>query len=146
MFKVRRGRYRPKNTHPPKIVTTLYHLIFLTNVLRILDETGETKSSLAKRAGISVSFLSDLTNAQANPSLRILEAVAEALDTPLAELLETTDLDPATLETLLEGKVKRSLPDGYVRISATLTEFQAFTVRQWDTENRKRLNPPRPKS
>jgi transcriptional regulator with XRE-family HTH domain len=118
----------------------MYNLILLTNILRILDDIGMTKSELAKKAGMSVSFLSDLTHDHANPSLRIMEAIAHALDTPLPALLETTDLDRQTLEELAGGKSKLSLPEGYMRVAAILTEYQAFTVRQWDENNRKRLD------
>ncbi len=116
-----------------------YNLIFFTNILRILDEKGLTKSDLASEAGISVSFLSDLTTGQGNPSLRIMEQIATALDTPLATLLEFTDLDKETLDALAGGHARLSLPAGFVRVAATLTEFQAFQVRQWDAENRKIL-------
>jgi transcriptional regulator with XRE-family HTH domain len=116
-----------------------YNLIFFTNILRILDEKGLTKSDLASAAGISVSFLSDLTTGQGNPSLRIMEQIATALDTPLATLLESTDLDKETLDALAGGHARLSLPDGFVRVAATLTEFQAFQARQWDAENRKML-------
>jgi len=118
----------------------MYNLILLTNILRILDDIGMTKSELAKKASMSVSFLSDLTHDQANPSLRIMEAIAYALDTPLPSLLETTDLDRQTLEELAGSKSKLSLPEGYVRVAAILTEYQAFTVTQWDQENRRRLD------
>ena len=117
----------------------MYNQIFFTNVLRLLDEQRMTKSELADKAGISVSFLSDLTNGKANPSLKIMEAIAEALDTALPVLLEMTDLDRATLDVLAGGHALHSLPEGYVRLTAILTEFQGFTVRQWDNENRKRL-------
>lgn len=116
-----------------------YNLIFFTNILRILDEKGLTKSDLAAESGISVSFLSDLTTGQGNPSLRIMEQIATALDTPLATLLEFTDLDKETLDALAGGHARLSLPAGFLRVSATLTEFQAFQVRQWDAENRKVL-------
>jgi transcriptional regulator with XRE-family HTH domain len=95
-----------------------------------------TKHELALRADISDSFLSDLTNGRANPSLRILEAIAEALETPLPLLLELTDLDKETLDELAGGKAPRSLPHGYLRISAVLTEYQTFRVRQWDHINK----------
>ena len=42
--------------------TVVYNQIFFTNVLRILDERGMAKNELHERAGISISFLSDLTN------------------------------------------------------------------------------------
>lgn len=117
----------------------MYNQIFFTNVLRLLDERRMTKSELADKAAISVSFLSDLTNGKANPSLKIMEAIAEALQTALPVLLEMTDLDRATLDTLAGGHALHSLPEGYVRVTAVLSEFQAFTVRQWDQENRKRI-------
>ena len=98
-----------------------------------------TKTELAERADISVSFLSDLTNGKANPSLKIMEAIAEALHAALPALLEMTDLDQASLDRLAGGQAPRSLPNGYVRVSVALTEFQAFTVKQWDQENRKNM-------
>lgn len=98
-----------------------------------------TKNELAQKSGISVSFLSDLTNGKANPSLKVMGAIADALDTPLPTLLELTDLDRATLDALAGGHAPRSLPEGFLRVSAILTEFQAYTVRQWDQENRKHL-------
>jgi transcriptional regulator with XRE-family HTH domain len=114
----------------------VYNQILFTNILRLLDERNITKHELALRANISDSFLSDLTNGRANPSLRILEAIAEALETPLPLLLELTDLDNETLDELAGGKAPRSLPQGFMRISAVLTEFQAFRVRQWDQINK----------
>lgn len=117
----------------------MYNQIFFTNVLRTLDEQGMTKSELADKAGISVSFLSDLTNGKANPSLKVLDAIARALNTALPALLEITDLDDATLAALMEGQTTQSLPDGYARVSAVLTLFQAFAVKRWDEENRRKL-------
>ena len=119
---------------------SVYNLIFFTNILSSLDELGLTKSDLATRAGISVSFLSDLTTGQGNPSLRIMEQIAEALEKPLATLLESTDLDKESLDALAGGHARLSLPDGLVRVSAILTEFQAYQVRQWDIDNRKKLD------
>ena len=115
----------------------MYNQIFFTNVLRLIDERGMTKDKLADAAGMSVSFLSDLTNGKANPSLKIMEAIARALDASLPALLEMTDLDRETLDALNGGKAPSSLPNGLVRVAAVLTEYQAFTVRQWDEANRK---------
>ena len=117
----------------------MYNQILFTNILRLLEELGMTKNDLAQRAGISISFLSDLTNGKANPSLKIMEAIADALETPLPTLLELTDLDRATLDALAGGHAPRSLPEGFVRVAAILTEFQAFNVKQWDQENQKHL-------
>jgi transcriptional regulator with XRE-family HTH domain len=124
----------------------VYNQIFFTNVLRLLDELGITKNELSDRAGMSVSFLSDLTNGKANPSLKIMESIAKALDIPLPALLEITDLDKETLDILAGGKAPSSLPDGFVRVTAILTEFQAFTVQQWDEANRKAFAGDKPKT
>ena len=116
----------------------MYNEILFTNILRLLDERGMTKNELAEKADISNSFLSDLTNGNANPSLKIMEAIADALETPLATLLEFTDLDPR-LGCSAGGKARRSLPEGFVRVSAVLPDHQAFIVRKWDEAARKRL-------
>ena len=117
----------------------MYNQILFTNILRLLEELGMSKQDLSIKAGVSISYISDLTNGIANPSLKVMEAVAEALETPLPTLLELTDLDRKTLDTLAGGQAPRSLPEGFLRVSAILTEFQAYKVRQWDEENRKHL-------
>lgn len=95
---------------------------------------------MADKAGISISFLSDLTNGKANPSLKIMQNIAGALDAPLPMLLEATDLDPEALAELHGGKAaKRSLPPGYERVSVVLPEVQAFQVKKWGEAARKRL-------
>lgn len=106
--------------------------IFVTNVLRLMEEQNLTKLELAQRADISISFLSDLTHGKANPSLRIMAAIAQALDVPLPYMLESTDLTPAQLAELHgDRQATSSLPKGFVRVSAVLPGFQAFQVRQW---------------
>ena len=117
----------------------MYNQIFFTNVLRVLDELGISKNELSDRADMSVSFLSDLTNGKANPSLKIMESIARALDVALPALLEITDLDQESLDMLAGGKAPSSLPPGYVRVAAVLTEYQAFQVRQWNDANRKHI-------
>jgi transcriptional regulator with XRE-family HTH domain len=120
-------------------ILTVHNQIFFTNILRLLDERGMTKNELAERAGISVSFLSDLTNGKANPSLKIMESLAGALETPLTTLLETTDLSTQDLEALAGSKPVTGLPAGFVRVTAVLTEFQAFNVHQWNQANMKAI-------
>jgi len=117
----------------------LYNYIFFTNVLRLLDELHMTKHELSERSGVSISFLSDLTTGKANPSLKVMEAIAKALETPLPLLLESTDLDKATLDALAGGKAVSSVPAGYQRVSAILPDFHAFLVKQWAEETRKKL-------
>lgn len=114
-------------------------------MLRLLDERKITKFELADQAGISISFLSDLTNGKANPSLKIMEAIAQALNEPLPSLLETIDLDPQSISQLTPSALTGSLPEGYQRVSAVLTEYQAFIVQQWEETNRKLISQPQKK-
>jgi transcriptional regulator with XRE-family HTH domain len=117
----------------------LYNQILLTNILRILDEKGMTKKQLAEKSGISLSFMQDLTLDRGNPSLRIMESIADALETPLPLLLEVNEESDEELAALLPfSKYKFSdLPDGYQRIHAVLNDLQAFQVKQWDIANKK---------
>jgi len=117
----------------------LYNYIFFTNVLRLLDERNMTKKDLSDMSGISISFLSDLTTGKANPSLKIMQDIAKALETPLPFLLELTDLDQDTLDALAGGKAPQSLPPGFERVAAVLPSHQAFIVKKWDEAARKKL-------
>jgi hypothetical protein len=86
-------------------------------------------------------FLSDLTNAKANPSLKALAAIARArfFSTALPVLLEITDFDDATTAALMDVQTTQSLLNGLVRVNAVLTPFQALTVRRLDEDNRRKL-------
>lgn len=118
----------------------MYNYIFFTNVLRILDELHMTKQELSERSGVSISFLSDLTTGKGNPSLKVMEAVAKALDVPLPLLLESTDMDKTALDALAGGKApSSSLPPGYERVSVILPEHRAFVVKKWGEQAKNKL-------
>lgn len=124
------------STTHPLFVSDLYNYIFLTNVLRVQQELGISKEELAAKAGVSNSFLSDITNGNGNPSLRIMEAIASALDTPLPTLLELTDLDKESLNELAGGSFSSSLPPGFTRLSAILkTGYEVMQVKEWHHKN-----------
>jgi len=116
----------------------LYNQILLTNILRILEEKGMTKKQLSEKSGVSITFLQDLTQGRGNPSLKTMEAIADALETPIQVLLEISDVD-GDLEALLPGNKQKysDLPAGYKRTYAILNDFQDFQVRQWDAANKK---------
>lgn len=118
----------------------MYHAIFLTNVRRLLAERQLTKQALAEKAGISVSFLSDLTNGKANPSLKTMSALAQALDVPLPVLLQPPHSPPAAQDAAPDPWLPRHLPPGMSRVAAVLTDYQAYSVRQWDAINRRLLD------
>ena len=116
----------------------MYNKILLTNILRLIEELGINKKELSERSGVSTSFMSDLTHDKANPSLRIIEAIAEALETPLPMLLDSSDMSTADLEALTNRKLKH-LPKGFVWKGGVLSEFEAYQVEQWDKKNREFL-------
>lgn len=118
---------------------SVYNYIFFTNVLRLLDEQRMTKSELAIRSGVSISFLSELTAGKANPSLKVMEAIAIALATPLSFLLESTDMNKAVLNELAGRSMPSCFPSGFEWVCAVLPEHRAFLVKKWDAETRKRL-------
>ena len=78
-----------------------------------------TKEQLSKMSVVSASFIAYLSNGKSNPSLRIMERIADALDKPLTELLEETDLGSKSLEALAGGKLRR-IVESYERISLIL--------------------------
>lgn len=120
----------------------MYNHIFFTNVLRVLTERGMTKLELSEKSGVSISFLSDLTNGKGNPSLKVMEQIAIALDVSLPYLLEATDLDRASLEVLAGGRPppkQWGLPQGYERVTVILPAHRAFEVKKWNDEAVKKI-------
>ncbi len=117
----------------------MYNQIFATNVARILDEIKMSKVQLAEKSGISISFISGLTLDRANPSLKKMEAIARALNTPLPVLLEHTNLSEEEMQELMKDIPKSSLPKGLVHTCAVLTRFQAYQVSVWNEENKKKF-------
>lgn len=117
----------------------MYNIIFYTNILRLMEEQGMTRRRLSERTGVSISFLSELTNGKANPSLKTMESIATELGVPLPALLEMSDLDEASLLELSGGHAVTGLPSGYQRVTCVLTNYQAYMALQWDKSNREKI-------
>jgi transcriptional regulator with XRE-family HTH domain len=111
----------------------VYKEIFFTNILLLLQERGLSKQDLARLSGVSISFLSDLTNGKANPSLDVMVKIASGLGVPLDWLLTTHDLGELSAQNLgLMGARIRGLPPGFERVVAVLPKVFAAQVRKWD--------------
>ncbi len=102
-----------------------YRHLFCKNVDRVLKERKIRKSTLARNSGLSNSFISDITTLKANPSIAVMELIAEALEIPLIELL----IDHG------HQKEAAPVPDGYERVTAILSRHRAFMVRKWEKES-----------
>ncbi|MBO4329208.1 MAG: helix-turn-helix domain-containing protein [Rhodocyclaceae bacterium] len=107
----------------------MYKKIFLNNVLTALATRHMSKKDLAAKSGVSQSFLSIMASNKVNPSLKTMEAIAEALEIPLPTLLEPTDMVYASAP----------LPAGYERVTLILPEFQAFVAKSWAEDARKQV-------
>ena len=68
-------------------------------IRRLRVGSGLTVSELARRAGLSQGYLSQIEMGRATPSVRALALTAKALDVPLASLLGERD------RALLEGSI-----------------------------------------
>jgi len=98
------------------------------------------KIDLAEKSKVSISFLSDLTTGKANPSLKVMESISKALDTPLPSLLESTDLPKKDLVALKWFNGQSGVPDGYERVTEILPLHRAYQVKRWGVEARKKLD------
>jgi len=94
-----------------------------------MDEKGINKSTLAKRSGVACSFFTALSKHGGNPSLKSMQAIANALDVPLHMLLK-----PSTVPDC-DGPI----PDGYEKITAILPKQKAFIVRRWCAETLEKM-------
>jgi transcriptional regulator with XRE-family HTH domain len=110
--------------------------------MRLLHERGLKKSEFANLAGISVSFISDLTKDKANPSLKVMSAIADAFQIPLPMLLKDINAEEwVTLRSLSEaisGKnvstPDKKIPIGYVEVNAVLPLHKAYIIKKWESE------------
>ncbi|MGY4319401.1 helix-turn-helix domain-containing protein [Bradyrhizobium sp. JR3.5] len=74
------------------------------NVRRIRVDRGIPQEQLAYDAGIDSSYMSGLELRKANPTLDLLERIAETLDVPLSELLVQPPKGAAAPKTLRKGR------------------------------------------
>lgn len=118
-----------------------------------MQEREISKLELAQMADVSVSFVSDITNGKANPSLKIMKALADALNMPLPLLL----LDPnGELWTMLSSwSLKdrktdsalnsRKIEPGYEEIRVILPASKAYVVKQWAESGKRKVGRKRSK-
>jgi len=115
----------------------MYDRIFFTNVIRLLREREMKVSELHHLSGVSNSFLSDLTKGIGNPSLKVMQAIAEAFNVPLPLLLE--NVEAQIWKQYYNKEVERiipELPKGYEYVGAILPSEKAYRVKVWDKEAR----------
>lgn len=115
----------------------MYNSVFPSNVRLLLDEQNMSLKELAARSGISAASLSAILSGKGNPCLSTMSAIAQGLEIPLASLFEPRSPDDPAVSGVTKRKTPSApypLPPGYERVSAVVTEFQAFVVRKWAAE------------
>ena len=65
--------------------------VFATNVLQRRRQMGLSQEELSHRVGVDVRYLGGIERAQRNPSLKVITAIAVALDTTPSALLTNID-------------------------------------------------------
>lgn len=123
----------------------MYDRIFFTNVLRLLKERGITKAELHSMSGVSASIISDITRGQGNPTLDTMTAIANALETPLPEMLMHVEND--VLQQISEDEkspLNADLPKGFQRVSVVLPDHKAFIVNKWSVDIQSHLRKNKP--
>ena len=82
-----------------------------------------TQSELATLADISKTTVNLILNEKYNPSLELMSLIASTLSVPLPVLLTDSESDSTFL--------KKTLPNGKMIITATVTKLQAFQIEKW---------------
>ena len=107
--------------------------IFCNNVRKLLAVKGWCYANLADNAKgkLSKAYVNSFRDPQkVNPSLDVLDAVAETFGVSIQKLL-----DP----NLEYNRVENGLPDGYVKKELILTELQLAEVEEWEKNNQEQI-------
>lgn len=99
-----------------------YKIMLAENIEKLLKSKKMKKQDLASKTGISVSFISDITNLKANPSIQNLAKIAEVLSVPLPLLF--VPLNTIWAEAEVDGS-----PDS-VYVFTKITKQQAFLMKK----------------
>jgi transcriptional regulator with XRE-family HTH domain len=66
-------------------------IIFGENCRKRRKELNISQRSLSEMTGIAAAHLSNIENGRANPTLELMEIIAQAIDSPLVHLLSKMD-------------------------------------------------------
>ncbi len=97
-------------------------------VKKLREKQGMTQQSLAERAGISVSFLSEIENEKRNPSGRVLLQLSTALGTTMDYILRGIEppLVPRREPTQIPADLALAAERAGLSYRATVTLYDAY--------------------
>ncbi len=110
-------------------------LIIGQKIRDLRNEKGLTLAALAVITGVSTSLISQLERGGINPSISLLKAVSDALETPLASLLEEEGLPSPKPSPVMRAKERKIIGwEGGVRfglLSRDLDLGCEFIFNDW---------------
>jgi len=106
------------------------------NIRKIREEAGMNQRELAKKAGISHQYISDVERGRATPSIAFLEKIAKALGVRLAILLNKKEADWEVVNVPILGSVPAGIPTiedeqiiGYMPFPKIFIDGKVFCLR-----------------
>ncbi|KUK10668.1 MAG: Transcriptional regulator, XRE family [Clostridia bacterium 41_269] len=101
-------------------------------IRKLREERGYTLSQFAKKADISVSYMSEIEQGLTNPSLKTIQKIAEALNIDKSQLLEAQDINLGTKLRLIRNKKGLTLTELAQKLeisSSYLSEIERGNVK-----------------
>lgn len=115
-----------------------YSKIFCDNINWIREQRGLTRQELAILVGVSGALLTEITKGTANPTLKIMEVMAQGLALPLPLLLKNRDSEEWQFALSMMNTVQKKapvvphVPQGYELLEqVVLPQPKAEVVREW---------------
>lgn len=110
-------------------------LVIGQKIRDLRNEKGLTLAALAKKTGVSTSLISQLERGGINPSISLLKSISDALETPLASLLQEEGTHAVKPSPVMKAKERKIIAwEGGVRfglLSRDLDLGCEFIFNDW---------------
>lgn len=94
----------------------------IDNIEAILEYKGMTKTTLAEESNVSVSFISDIINYKANPSITSIAKIAQGLNVPVSLLFLPFDSKWTEYEDYKDS--------GLVYVLSLVKKHESFLIKK----------------
>lgn len=108
--------------------------IFCSHVMRLISERKLTQSDIADACGLSPSIMTEISKGTANPKLTTMNAIAQALNVPLALLFLPESAFEWELYKAASSlpRDKPKIPKGYAHMEdVVLPETKIDIIKEW---------------
>ncbi len=106
------------------------------NIRRLREEAGLTQRELAKKAGVSHSYISEVERGSTVPSVRLIEKIAKALGVRPTAIIDKKEAEWEVVNVPILGSVPAGGPDleeeqivGYMPFPKIFIEGQVFCLK-----------------